>query len=68
MSAATGTDDTNTAGTALNNTSGNWRFDEVTLSGTAGVPEPSALAFVGVGLVGAVGAYRCRQRLLSGAN
>ena len=41
VNASTGADDTNVAGAALNNTSGNWRFDEVTVSG---VPEPGTCA------------------------
>lgn len=53
VNASTGVDDISTQGTALNNTSGNWRFDNVTV---AAVPEPSAwalavivaLAFVGL--------------------
>ena len=66
VSASTGADDTNNAGTALNNTSGNWRFDEVTISGTAlatGVPEPGPFVLLGVGLVGAAVA-RHRRRLV----
>ena len=62
VNASTGADDISTKGTALNNTSGNWRFDEVTLSGTAAVPEPGAGVFIGVSLlVGAVVAMRRRQ-------
>jgi hypothetical protein len=34
VNASTGTDDLAAAGTALNNTSGNWRLDEVQISGT----------------------------------
>ena len=41
VNAATGAADTDTTGAALNNTSGNWRFDEVTISS---IPEPSAYA------------------------
>ena len=54
VSASTGADDTNPAGTALNNTSGNWRFDAVTVSGAAmtGVPEPSTFVMAGLGLGG----------------
>jgi hypothetical protein len=33
VNAATGADCTSASGTALNNTSGNWRFDNVTISG-----------------------------------
>ncbi len=36
VNASTGVDCVNGAGTALNNTSGNWRFDNVIISGTAG--------------------------------
>ena len=35
VNASTGADDIAAAGTALNNTSGNWRFDNVTISGQA---------------------------------
>jgi len=35
VNASTGTDDVNTQGNALNNVSGNWRFDNVVISGTA---------------------------------
>ena len=57
VNASTGADDVNATGGALNNTSGNWRFDEVTIAGTAitagGVPEPgtNALAALGLGAV-----------------
>jgi hypothetical protein len=34
VNASTGADCVNTAGAALNNSSGNWRFDNVTISGT----------------------------------
>jgi len=33
VNASTGADDTSASGTALNNNSGNWRFDNVTISG-----------------------------------
>src|ERR1039458_10265334 len=46
VNASTGVDDVSTQGTALNNNSGNWRFDNVTISGVA-VPEPSTVAMVG---------------------
>jgi len=36
VNASTGADCVSSQGTALNNTSGNWRFDNVTISGTAG--------------------------------
>ena len=54
VNASTGADDVNVAGSALNNTSGNWRFDEVTISGTslALVPEPTSIMLVAAGMVG----------------
>jgi hypothetical protein len=39
------------SGGTYNNTSGNWRFDNVIVSGTA-VPEPASVVMAGVGLVG----------------
>jgi len=41
VNASTGVDDLSTQGSALNNTSGNWRFDNVTISAVA-TPEPSS--------------------------
>jgi len=49
VNASTGIDDVNGNGTAYNNSSGNWRFDNVTISGTA-VPEPGLGAILGGGL------------------
>ncbi len=60
VNASTGADDTNVAGAALNNTSGNWRFDEVTITG---VPEPGTNALALLGLTGvALVAYRRRKQ------
>jgi hypothetical protein len=41
VNASTGADDVSTQGTALNNNSGNWRFDNVTIQA---VPEPGSYA------------------------
>ncbi len=41
VNASTGVDNISTQGTALNNTSGNWRFDNVVISGTP-VPLPAS--------------------------
>ncbi len=58
VNASTGVDDVSTKGTALNNNSGNWRFDNVAISGTAVVPEPSTVAMVGMGVLGMLGLRR----------
>ncbi|HVM62052.1 MAG TPA: PEP-CTERM sorting domain-containing protein [Verrucomicrobiae bacterium] len=52
VNASTGADDVSTQGTALNNSSGNWRFDNVEITGLAEVPEPSTWMLVGMGLSG----------------
>ena len=41
VNASTGSDCISSQGTALNNSSGNWRFDNVVISGTAGVGGPA---------------------------
>lgn len=64
VNAATGADNTNVAGTALNNTSGNWRFDEVNISGAA-VPEPSTYAGIGLGALGCLLLARRSRRCVS---
>jgi hypothetical protein len=49
VNASTGADDLDTDGSPLNNTSGNWRFDNVIISGTAVVvPEPASISTVGL--------------------
>jgi len=61
VNASTGTDCVSTQGTALNNSSGNWRFDNVVISGTViGVPEPTALFLVS-GSLAMLTALRRRQ-------
>lgn len=62
VNASTGADCVSTAGSALNNTSGNWRFDNVSISGTSIVPEPSTLALAGLGLSAMFGLRRLRNR------
>ncbi len=47
VNASTGADDVNVAGNALNNSSGNWRLNNVEIQG---VPEPSMLALAALGL------------------
>ncbi len=49
VNASTGTDDVSTQGTALNNNSGNWRFDNISI-GAVAVPEPGTLTLAGIGL------------------
>ena len=51
VNASTGADDISAKGTALNNNSGNWRFDNIVISGSA-LPEPTSLAIIGVGAFG----------------
>jgi len=55
VNASTGADNVSTQGTALNNTSGNWRFDNISVTGvtaiTAAVPEPETYAMMLAGLV-----------------
>jgi len=60
VNAATGADDISMKGTALNNNSGNWRFDNVVISGTAisAVPVPAAVWLFGSALAGFLGFSR----------
>jgi hypothetical protein len=61
VNASTGADNVSTQGIPLNNTSGNWRFDRVDISGTVVVPEPSTLGLAGLGLASLI-ALRQRNR------
>jgi hypothetical protein len=62
VNASTGADNLNVGGTAYNNSSGNWRYDNVIISGTA-VPEPSSLALGGLaGLTALVSLRRFKNR------
>lgn len=53
VNASTGADDVNQAGAAYNNSSGNWRLDNVNISGVGAVPEPGTLALMGLGAASA---------------
>ena len=62
VNASTGADNLSAKGTALNNSSGNWRFDNVSISSVSAVPEPSGIALAGLGLAGLVFAKRRQIR------
>ena len=62
VNAATGADDVVMTGAAENNTSGNWRFDNVSVSGQpTAVPEPAGIALLAAGLGVIVMAARSRR-------
>ena len=63
VNASTGADVINGAGTAYNNSSGNWRYDNVIISGIA-VPEPGAGSILSCGLGILLHVLRRRQRLV----
>lgn len=58
VNASAGADCINTQGTALNNSSGNWRFDNISIQAT---PEPTTLALAGLGGLAALVAVRRRK-------
>lgn len=58
VNASTGTDDINQTGGIYNNSSGNWRFDNVEISA---VPEPGSLALAGLGLATLISLRRFRK-------
>jgi hypothetical protein len=61
VNASTGTDDVNGSGTAYNNSSGNWRYDNVQISGTSVVPEPGAYPVLAVGAAAIIGLIRRKK-------
>ena len=60
VNASTGADCVNLGGSPLNNSSGNWRYDNVVISGTLAVPEPGTFALASCGLAALI-ALRRRQ-------
>ena len=61
VNASTGADCVNISGAALNNTSGNWRYDNAIISGALDTPEPSSLALAGIGLTSLLAYRRSRK-------
>jgi hypothetical protein len=64
VNASTGADDVSTQGTALNNTSGNWRFDNVEVFATpvSAVPEPGSAGMMLLGLCSVFGFAALNRR------
>jgi hypothetical protein len=61
VNASTGVDDISAKGTALNNNSGNWRFDNIVISGATAVPEPAAYPVLAVGVAALMGLIRRKK-------
>jgi hypothetical protein len=61
VNASTGADDVSTQGTPLNNNSGNWRFDNISITGVAAAPEPTTLALAGMGGLAMLALLRRRK-------
>jgi hypothetical protein len=57
VNASTGADCISTQGTALNNNSGNWRFDNIAITGAA-VPEPASISLLALGGMALLGRRR----------
>jgi hypothetical protein len=58
VNASTGADCVSTQGTALNNNSGNWRFDNVSISS---VPEPASVGLLAFSAMGLAARRRARR-------
>lgn len=58
VNASTGADCVNLGGSPLNNSSGNWRYDNVVISGTLAVPEPGTFALASCGLAALIALRR----------
>jgi hypothetical protein len=60
VNASTGVADISTQGAALNNNSGNWRFDNIAISGSP-VPEPASMSLLAIGAMGLVARRRATR-------
>jgi hypothetical protein len=61
VNASTGTDNIGASGGAYNNTSGNWRFDNVIISDVAAAPEPASWS-LGIIAILALAGYSLRRK------
>jgi hypothetical protein len=62
VNASTGTDNVGVSGSPYNNSSGNWRYDNVDITGTViAAPEPTTLALAGLGGLASLVAVRRRK-------